>query len=343
MAADMAADTPSASPLVLEARPALRVLGKAADASALALTLADVQPVPPGPGQALVRVAAAGVNPSDVKAALGLMPQAVFPRSPGRDFAGTVVAGPAAWIGRAVWGSGGDLGITRDGSHAGWLQLPVAALRAKPQRLSFDEAGSVGVPFITAVEGFRRSGWPQPGQVVAVMGANGRVGQAAVQLAAQAGATVIAVQRQAAPYAFFAAAPVHVVDARSDDVAGRIRQIHPAGAHIVFNTVGSPYFAAANAALAKGGTQILIATVERPVPFDIFAFYRGMQTFVGIDTLALDCVATAERLDRLQPGMDDGTLRPFAVADSGCHALADALAAYRRVLAGADERIVLRP
>ena len=81
-----------------------------------------------------MRVAAAGVNPSDVKAALGLMPQAVWPRTPGRDFAGTVVDGPADWIGREVWGSGGDLGITRDGSHAGWLLLPAvgAARQAAP-------------------------------------------------------------------------------------------------------------------------------------------------------------------------------------------------------------------
>src|SRR6185369_12143684 len=99
------------------------------------------QPEPAAPpGHAVVRVAAAGVNPSDVKAALGLMPQAVWPRTPGRDFAGTVVDGPAEWVGREVWGSGGDIGITRDGSHAGWLLLPAAALHAKPQALGFEEA-----------------------------------------------------------------------------------------------------------------------------------------------------------------------------------------------------------
>lgn len=330
--------------LQLHALPALRLPAKVADASALAPELIE-RPAPvPCAGEALVRVAAAGVNPSDAKAALGLMPQAVWPRTPGRDYAGTVVAGPAAWIGREVWGSGGDIGITRDGSHAGWLLLPVAALREKPARLSMAEAGSVGVPFVTAVEGFRRSGWPRAGQVVAVMGANGRVGQAAVQLAAQAGAKVIAVHRLAGPHRGFACAEVSSIDARSEDVAARIRELGGGrGADIVFNTVGSPYFAAANQALAKGGTQILIATVERPVPFDIFAFYRGMHTFVGIDTLALDATATAERFDALHEGMQAGTLRPFAVAAGGTHALADAATAYRRVLAGADERLVLVP
>ena len=328
----------------LQPRAALRLLAKAANADALAPTLVSVAPPEPGPNQALVRVAAAGVNPSDVKAALGVMPQAVFPRTPGRDYAGTVVAGPGQWLGKEVWGSGGDLGITRDGSHAGWLVLPVIALREKPARLSFDEAGSVGVPFVTAVEGFRRSGWPRPGQTVMVLGANGKVGQAAVQLAAQAGATVIAVHRQDGPHIGFAAATVSTVDSRSEDVAARIRELSAGrGADIVFNTVGSPYFEAANAALAKGGTQIFIATVERAVPFDIFAFYRGMHSFVGIDTLALDATASADRFASLAEGMQAGTLQPFAVAPSGIYALADALTAYRRVLAGADERIVLRP
>jgi len=338
-------------PTELESRHAVRVLDKAANADALAPHITLLARPTPGPGQALVRVESAGVNPSDVKAALGLMPQAVWPRTPGRDFAGTVVAGPAAWIGRDVWGSGGDLGITRDGTHAGWLLLPEAALRDKPAALSFDEAGSVGVPFVTAAEGFRRAHGVHAGQVVAVMGANGKVGQAAVQLAAQAGATVIAVHRQDGPHIGFAATPVHTVDARNEDVAARIREISVQvngastrrGADIVFNTVGSPYFAAANAALAKGGTQIFIATLDRAVPFDIFSFYRGMHTYVGIDTLALDCVASCGLIDSLRGGMEAGSLRPFAVNASGVCTLGDALAAYRRVLGGADERIVLRP
>lgn len=332
--------------MTIELRPldAVRVLAKAANADELAPRREPVAPPRPKPGEALVRVIAAGVNPSDVKAALGLMPQALWPRTPGRDFAGTVVDGPAEWIGREVWGSGGDLGITRDGSHAGWLLLPVAALRDKPQRLSFDEAGSVGVPFVTASEGLRRAGWPQRGQVVAVFGATGKVGQAAVQIAAMAGARVIAVQRAAGPYAGFAAAPVAVVDAREGDVGERMRELSGGrGADLVFNTVGSPYFEAANRAMAKGATQVFIATTERAVAFDIFAFYRGMHSFVGIDTLALDCAATAERLDALHAGFDAGTLRPFPVQPGSVYALSDALTAYRRVIGGDAERVVLHP
>jgi len=328
----------------LQTPDAVRVLAKAASVDELAPQRLAIAPPKPKVGEALVRVAAAGVNPSDVKAALGLMPQAVWPRTPGRDFAGTVVDGPGEWVGREVWGSGGDIGITRDGSHAVWLLLPVAALRDKPARLSFDEAGSVGVPFITACEGFRRSGWPQRGQVVAVMGANGKVGQAAVQIAAQAGARVVAVQRAAGPFVSFAAEPVAVVDAREDKVGERVRELAGGrGADIVFNTVGSPYFEAANRAMAKGATQIFIATSDRAVPFDIFAFYRAMHTFVGIDTLALDCIASAERIDLLREGFEAGTLRPYPVQPGSVYGLGDALQAYRRVIGGDTKRVVLRP
>ncbi|MDI3382331.1 zinc-binding alcohol dehydrogenase family protein [Xenophilus aerolatus] len=321
---------------------ALRVEQKAADLASLQLAIAQ-QPQPEAPaGHAVVRVGAAAVNPSDVKATLGIMPKAVWPRTPGRDFAGTVVAGPSAWIGREVYGSGGDVGITRDGSHARYLVLPEAALRERPRNISMDEAGAVGVPFVTAYEGFRRSGMPQAGQTVLVLGGNGKVGQAAVQLAAQAGAKVIAVQRRAGPFEGFACAPVDVVDARSEDVAARVLELTGGrGADVVYNTVGSAYFEAANKAMAKGATQIFIATHDRAVPFDIFAFYRGMHTYVGIDSLAMDCIASTAQLDAMREGFERGTLKPFPVARH--FTLDEALDAYRLVLSGSTDRVVLRP
>lgn len=321
---------------------ALRVEQKAADLASLQLAVVE-QPQPEAPaGHAVVRVGAAAVNPSDVKATLGLMPKAVWPRTPGRDFAGTVVDGPSAWIGREVYGSGGDVGITRDGSHARYLVLPEAALRERPRNISMDEAGAVGVPFVTAYEGFRRSGMPQAGQTVLVLGGNGKVGQAAVQLAAQAGAKVIAVQRRHGPFEGFACAPVDVVDARSEDVAARVLALTDGrGADVVYNTVGSAYFEAANKAMAKGATQIFIATHDRAVPFDIFAFYRGRHTYVGIDSLAMDCIESTAQLDAMRDGFERGTLKPFPVARH--FTLDEALDAYRLVLSGSTDRVVLRP
>src|SRR5260370_36763432 len=82
--------------------------------------------------EVVVAIAAAGVNPSDVKAATGLMPYAVFPRTPGRDFSGRVIEGPPEWIGKSVFGTSGDLGIRCDGTHDSHLVVDAAALGVKP-------------------------------------------------------------------------------------------------------------------------------------------------------------------------------------------------------------------
>ncbi|MGD0500636.1 MAG: alcohol dehydrogenase catalytic domain-containing protein [Bryobacteraceae bacterium] len=76
-----------------------------------------------GPAEVLVKILAAAINPSDIVSAEGRFPDAPLPRILGRDFAGRIVAGPAALIGTEVWGTGGDLGIARDGVHAEYVVL----------------------------------------------------------------------------------------------------------------------------------------------------------------------------------------------------------------------------
>jgi NADPH:quinone reductase-like Zn-dependent oxidoreductase len=319
----------------------LRLDAKAADIGAFAPRVEHVR-LERGDDQAIVRVAAAAVNPSDAKAALGLMPHAAWPRTPGRDYAGIVEEGPSAWVGAEVWGSSGDLGIRRDGTHATHVLVPAAALRRKPASLSLREAGAIGVPFVTAWEGYRRSGLPQAGETVLVLGLNGKVGQAAAQIAAWRGARVIGVVRRDEPYAGHACAPIGVVNAGAADVAVRVRALTEGrGADIVFNTVGDPYFDAAHRSLAIRGRQILIAAVNRIAAFNIFEFYRGQHSYVGIDTLALDCVATADVLAKLAPGFEGGQLKPFATMR--CFALAVAEGAYAAVLSAARDRIVILP
>jgi len=321
----------------------LRIHRKAPDVEHLALDIAPTE-LRPGPGEALIEVRFAGVNPSDVKAALGLMPHAVWPRTPGRDWSGVVIEGPADLEGREVWGSGGELGIRRDGSHASHLLLPRSAVRPKPSTISLDEAGAVGVPFITAWAGLCRAGLPNEGDNVLIMGANGKVGQAAAQIATMLGASVFGVGRTAEPYRGHASAPVRMIDASAGDIAALVRaETQGHGADIVYNTVGSPYFAAANQALATRGRQIFISTIERAVPFDIFAFYRGQHAFYGIDSLDLDAAACAGILERLAPDFERGALRPFPVDPANIYPLDQAQRAYQAVFGGARERVVLAP
>ncbi|MGF7212046.1 NADPH:quinone reductase-like Zn-dependent oxidoreductase [Skermanella aerolata] len=322
----------------------LRLHEKAADAASVKPAVERFSLGIQRPGDVLVEIAAAGVNPSDVKAAMGLMPYAVFPRTPGRDFAGTVVDGPADLVGKQVFGSSGDLGIRRDGTHATHLTVEADAVVEKPDGVTLEEAAGIGVPFVTALEGLRRAGMPKAGDTVLVLGVNGKVGQAAVQIATWRGARAIGVVRRAEAYQGHATSAVEIVDSASEDVAARVLELTGGkGADIVYNTVGEPYYAAGAKSLAKLGRQIFIASVFKPVEFDIFAFYRGRHTYVGIDTLALSSVETADLLRELVPGFAGGDLRPFPIQADSVYRLEDAAEAYRTVLGSSRDRVILRP
>jgi NADPH2:quinone reductase len=154
---------------------------------------------------------------------------------------------------------------------------------------------------------------------------------------------VIGVVRKAEGYAGHASATTEVIDASATDVARRVHDLTGAkGADIVFNTVGDPYFEAAHGSLAAMGRQILIAATGKIVPFNIFEFYRGRHTYVGIDTLALSSVESARRLRTLLPGFADGSLQPFPIEAPAVYRLEDA-AAYRAVLGSTRQRIILAP
>jgi NADPH2:quinone reductase len=323
--------------------PRLRVLRKCESLEDLDLRIEPVESLPRDPDELLIDVRYAGVNPSDVRATMGVMPQAVFPRTPGREWSGVVLDGAAELVGREVFGAGGDLGITRDGSHASRLVVPRAAAVIKPASMSLAEAGSMGVPFVTAALSYREAGLPHPGEVVLIMAVNGKVGQAAAQIAAMHGARVFGLARRAEPFAGPEFVPVRMIDASSADVAEVVHaETGGHGADIVVNTIGSPYFAAANASMAHGGRQVLMSTQERPVPFDIFTFYRGRHSFFGIDTLALDAAASAALLRELVPGFESGCLRPFPVEEHECFPPERAKEAYRATLEGMRRRVVLR-
>lgn len=313
----------------------------AADVESLALSLAHVT-CPPPQGGCVIEVAYAAINPSDVKACLGMMPSAVFPRTPGRDFSGRIIDGPAGMIGLEVWGTGGDLGISRDGSHGRYLWLEKGAVRAKPASLSLADAAGIGVPFVTAMQGFAEAGGIRPGMTVLVLGANGKVGQAAAQIALWHNAHVVAVTRGRKPDLDYIGGDIHHVDATSHDGLTEAMRAATAGhgADLVYNTVGSPYWELGNASLAKGGRHIFIATIDRAVPFNIFAFYRGRHQFIGVDSLALDARDSGNYLDALRRGFDSGQLKPFPIEDNGLIPLSHWRRGYSAVLAGARRRML---
>jgi NADPH2:quinone reductase len=333
---------PGPRPPEFEAR-CVRLNAKA-EAPAAVAPVVERRTLSRGDDHVLIEIKAAAVNPSDVKAATGLMAYAVFPRTSGRDYAGVVIDGPAGTIGREVFGSSGDLGIRRDGTHATHLVVEADAIVEKPTNLSWAETAGIGVPFVTAIEGFRRAGMPKSGEAVLVMGVTGKVGQAAVQIASWRGARVIGVARKQEAYAGHTNAPVEMIDSSMGDVAARVRELTDGkGADIVFNTVGDPYFEAAHKSLGLRGRQILIAAIDRIVQFNILEFYRGQHSYFGIDTLGLSSAATGAVLRELVPGFLSGHLKPFAIRPNAIYPLEDAKAAFLAVAGSSRDRIILRP
>lgn len=255
-----------------------------------------------GPG-AVVRVLASGINPSDAKNVQGRFPQTTLPRTPGRDFAGVVVeASSEEWAGRAVFGSGGELGFTRDGAHSELIYVPETALCPKPDNMSFEEAGCVGAPYVTAWLAIERAD-VKPGETVAVIGAAGAVGSAAVQIARWRGARAICVERTPRPDA-----TADVVYTAEKSAAAGVRALTGArGADVCIDTAG--LVADGLRALARGGRMMVITAPSNPrVAIDIFAFYRGELQMAGIDSLKLDSAQCGEILRSLVAGFESGAL-----------------------------------
>ncbi len=159
------------------------------------LRLVEVPDPVPSSGTAIVQVTAASINPSDVINVAGRFPATTLPRIPGRDYAGIVKAGPSEWIGKRVWGSGGDTGFTRDGTHAEYLEVPVASLSQTPSTLTDPEAASVGVTFLAAWCGVVEYARLTAGETLAVIGAAGSVGSAGLQIGRSMGAKVFGIDR----------------------------------------------------------------------------------------------------------------------------------------------------
>ena len=155
---------------------------------------------------------------------------------------------------------------------------------------------------------------------------------------------MIGVERNGAAYAGHASSAVEVIDGTNADIPKTVLALTDGqGVDIAYNTVGSPYFAAALASLRIGGTQVLISTPDRNVPFDIMAFYRRDLQMLGVDSLKLNASQSAAVFRTLLPGFEDGSLRAFDVRDESVKPHDFATQAYLQILEGSPERLVLAP
>ncbi len=295
--------------------------------------------------EAVIRVEAASVNPSYVKNVAGAMDSTLLPRTPGRDFAGVVISGPPEWQGAAVWGTAGDTGFTREGSHAQLMSVPVQALVRKPERLSFEAASAVGVNFVVAWYGAVETAQLAAGESIAFFGVSGGVGGAVAQIAHALGAKVIGVDRHRPAPDTAAAA---VIDGfvgldPAADVGAEIRRLTGgSGVEVVYDAVGGVTTTAALAALSHRGRLVVISVVgSRAVEIDLLALYRNETRIFGIDSTKLTVVDSARRLQEMAPYFESGEFRPLPI--TATYSLDDGASAYRAVADHVPGRVVIRP
>jgi len=296
-------------------------------------TLPDPQPKR---DEVVVRIRAASLNPSDAKNVLGRMEGTTLPRIPGRDFAGVVVNGPSQMIGAEVWGTGGDVGFTRDGAYAELLVVPVTGVRSKPKKLSFEEAAAVGTNFVTASIGLIQTAHFQAGETVLVTGAAGGVGSAVTQIAKWKRGRTIGVDRapmspqRQAEYGidhFLLSDPGENYKSMID---GALQFTSAKGVNVAFDCVGGPLFEPSFRTLGQLGRQVNITSVgDRRVCFDLLDFYHRRLSLYGVDSRSYDTVACAAILEQLTPGFESGALKPIPIVKR--FTLSDAVQAFTQV------------
>lgn len=230
-----------------------------------ALRLDDV-PVPvAGPGQLLVRVHAASVNPIDWKLRSGalrsLFPQKL-PAPVGQDFAGTVAAlGPDVvghWVGDPVYGM---LPTDATGAYAEYVATDAAAVAPKPALLDVNTAAAAPMGALTAWQGVVALGGLREGQSVLVHAAAGNVGGMAVQIARALGADVTAAASAEALDRVRRLGPQRAV-AYAD--GGVPEGVAPGSLDIVFDTLGGAFQAASWRLLRPGGVLVSTIAVTDP-------------------------------------------------------------------------------
>jgi len=283
------------------------------------LDVVDVPDPVAGPGQVLVRVKAAGINPGEAKIRDGLLHErwpATFPSGQGSDLAGVVAALGTGVRSLAVGDEVAGWVDTRS-SQAEFAVAEAGNLVLKPASVPWEVAGAIEVAGFTAGAAVRAVN-VTPGDTVVVAGAAGGVGSIAVQLAAQIGATVLGLAGQSNHDWLKGHGVIPV--AYGQDVADKIRAAAPQGRVDAFiDTYGGDYVE-----IALNELGVAPERVDTIVRFDAVATY-------GIKAEGNAAGASAATLTELLNLVAAGDL---AVPIAATYPLADVRKAFEHLQAG---------
>jgi NADPH:quinone reductase-like Zn-dependent oxidoreductase len=291
------------------------------------LYVTEVDRPVPGPGQVLVRVKAAGINPGEAKIRTGAMAQrfpATFPSGEGSDLAGVVEElGP----GVTAFAVGDEvLGWTDSrASHAEFVVAEVAHVVPKPVAVSWEVAGALFVAGVTAYAMVRAVSLQEDDNVV-VAGATGGVGSIAVQLARNAGATVIGLASEGHHDWLSRHGVIPVT--YGDGVADRIQAATSGRVDAFLDTFGGGY------------VELALALGVRPARIDTIVVFAAREKY-GVKTDGSAVGGTPEVLAELVGLIDKGQLE---IPVAAVYPLSEVREAYRELEKGHTlGKIVLTP
>jgi NADPH:quinone reductase len=222
------------------------------------------RPVPvAGAGEALIRVAASGVNRPDVLQRKGLYP--VPPGAsdlPGLEVAGTLVAGDAQALADAGFKLGDRVcALVSGGGYAEWCVAPIGQCLPTPAALTDAEAASLPETFFTVWSNVFDRARLQPGEILLVQGGTSGIGVAAIQLAKAWGATVIATAGSDDKCAAcLSLGADYAINYRNQDFAAEVLRITgQRGVDVVLDMVAGSYVARELACMAEDARLVIIA------------------------------------------------------------------------------------
>ena len=200
-------------------------------------------PVPvPRPGWVLIRVRAFGLNRSELHTRLGLAQGVTFPRVPGIEATGQVVACPGGElaVGEQVVAMMGGMGRTYDGGYAEFTCVPATQVIPFSSDLPWELLGAVPEMLQTAHGSLTVGLDARPGQSLLVRGGTSSVGMAAAILAKREGLSVLSTTRSTSKAGRLADIGVDHVLIDDGDIAAQVREILPAGVDLALELVGAP-------------------------------------------------------------------------------------------------------